>query len=149
VGRSSGLAIMADGREDFDFVAEAHNKVHVLGAWCCDICDAGLWATMSREREHARPRSQPPAASRRYGGGAEEASSAGAGRGHRPPNPAAQGPNWTPRPRPPGPHPARPSSSLDPGARGRTAANIAASGPSDRAAGRRVRLENPLGHGNF
>jgi hypothetical protein len=89
---------MADGREDFDFVAEAHNKVHVLGAWCCDICDAGLWATMSREREHARPRPQPPAASRRYGGGAEEAPSTGAGRGHRPPNPAAQGPNWTPDP---------------------------------------------------
>jgi hypothetical protein len=32
------------------------------------------------------------------------------GRGHRPPNPAAQGPSWTP-----GPHPAQPSASLDPG----------------------------------
>jgi hypothetical protein len=66
---------------------------------------------------------QPPA--RRRGRGA----SPGAGRGHRPPNPAAQGPSWTPRTTP------IPTVLLT-GPRGRTAANIAASGPSDRAAGR-------------
>jgi hypothetical protein len=59
-------------------------------------------------REHARP--QPPAAtSRRYGGGAGESTPVPVGvTGHR-----------TQRPRgqvgPPGPHPAQPSSSLDPG----------------------------------
>jgi hypothetical protein len=58
-------------------------------------------------REHARP--QPPAGSRRYGGGAEEPAPVPVGvTGHR-----------TQRPRgqvaPPGPHPAQPSSSLDPG----------------------------------
>jgi hypothetical protein len=58
-------------------------------------------------REHARP--QPPAGRRRYGGGAEEPAPVPVGvTGHR-----------TQRPRgqvgPPGPHPAQPSSSLDPG----------------------------------
>ena len=58
-------------------------------------------------REHARP--QPPAGSRRYGGGAEEPAPVPVGvTGHR-----------TQRPRgqvgPPGPHPAQPSSSLNPG----------------------------------
>jgi hypothetical protein len=73
-------------------------------------------------REHARP--QPPAASRRYGGGVEEPAPVPVGvTGHR-----------TQRPRgqvgPPGPHHA----SRNPGGEGRTAANTAASGPSDRAA---------------
>jgi hypothetical protein len=58
-------------------------------------------------REHARP--QPPAGRRRYGGGADEPAPVPVGvTGHR-----------TQRPRgqvgPPGPHPAQPSSSLDPG----------------------------------
>ena len=58
-------------------------------------------------REHARP--QPPAGSRRYGGGEEEPAPVPVGvTGHR-----------TQRPRgqvgPPRPHPAQPSSSLDPG----------------------------------
>jgi hypothetical protein len=55
-------------------------------------------------------------------------SSPGAGWGHRPPNPAAQGPSWTTRTTP------SPSQLLT-GPRGRTVANIIASGPSDRAAG--------------
>jgi hypothetical protein len=58
-------------------------------------------------REHARP--HPPAGSRRYGGGAEVPAPVPVGvTGHR-----------TQRPRgqvgPPGPHPAQPSSSLNPG----------------------------------
>jgi hypothetical protein len=62
-------------------------------------------------REHARP--QPPAGSRRYGGGAGEPAPVPVGvTGHR-----------TQRPRgqvgPPGPHPAQPSSSLNPGGDGR------------------------------
>jgi hypothetical protein len=85
-------------------------------------------------REHARP--QPPAGSRRYGGGAEEPAPVPVPvgvTGHRPPNPAARGPSWTPRTTP------SPTQLLA-GPRGRTAANIAASGsgPSDRAAGRLV-----------
>jgi hypothetical protein len=59
-------------------------------------------------REHARP--QPPAGSRRYGGGAEEPA---------PGVPVGVTGHRTQRPRgqvgPPGPHPAQPSSSLDPG----------------------------------
>jgi hypothetical protein len=51
--------------------------------------------------------------------------------GHRPPNQAAQGPSCPPRTTPS-------PSQLPTGPRGRTVANIAASGPSDRAAGRRV-----------
>jgi hypothetical protein len=74
-------------------------------------------------RAASAPGRQPPA--RRRGRGA----SPGAGRGHRPPNPAAQGPNWTPRTTP------SPTQLLT-GPRGRTVANIAASVPSDRAAGR-------------
>jgi hypothetical protein len=61
---------------------------------------------------------------RRRGRGA----SPGAGRGHRPPNPAAQGPSRTPR--------ATPSPvQLPYGPRGRTVANISPLGPHDRAAG--------------
>jgi hypothetical protein len=80
-------------------------------------------------QEHARP--QPPAGSRRYGEGAEEpapVTGAGAGRGRRLPNPAAQGPSWTPRSTPS-------PSQLPPGPRGRTEANTAATGSSDCAAG--------------
>jgi hypothetical protein len=59
-------------------------------------------------REHARP--QPPAGSRRYGGGAEEPAPVPVG---------VTGQDRTQRPRgqvgPPGPHPAQPSSSLNPG----------------------------------
>jgi hypothetical protein len=76
-------------------------------------------------REHARP--QPPAGSRWYGRGAEEQRS-GAGRGHRPPNPAAQGPSWAPRTTP------SPTQLLT-GPMGRTGANNSPPGPSDRAAG--------------
>jgi hypothetical protein len=76
-----------------------------------------------RTRAASAPGRQPPA--RRRGRGA----SPGAGRGHWPPNPAARGPSWTPRTTP------SPTQLLT-GPRGRTAANIAASGPSDRAAGR-------------
>jgi hypothetical protein len=84
-------------------------------------------------REHARP--QPPAGSRRYGGGAEEpAPVPGAGRGHRPPNPAA----WTPRTTPSPTWQAQPSSSLDPGGERGTGANNSPPGPSDRAAGHGV-----------
>jgi hypothetical protein len=64
-------------------------------------------------REHARP--QPPAGSRRYGGARGRGASPGAGRGHRPPNPAAQGPSWTPRSTPS-------PSQLPPGPRWRTVA---------------------------
>jgi hypothetical protein len=82
---------------------------HVLGAA----------ATAYEPRTRA---ASAPAGSRRYGGGAEEPVPAGAGRGHRPPNPAAQGPSWTPRTTP------SPIQLLT-GPRGRTLANIAASGP--------------------
>jgi hypothetical protein len=81
-----------------------------------------------RTRAASAPGPRPPAASRRRpavlrtteeGQGQrreQRGASPGAGRGHhRPPNPAAQGPSWTPDPGPPGPHPAQPSSSLDPG----------------------------------
>jgi hypothetical protein len=44
----------------------------------------------------------------------------------------------------PGPHPAQTSSPLDPG---RTVANVAASGPSDRAAGRGLGLQGAGGLG--
>jgi hypothetical protein len=69
--------------------------------------------------------------------------SPGAGRGHRPPNPAPSGPGAKLDPGPPGPaHPAPnpvPHCPLDPGGERRTAerwpiSNIAAPGPSDRAA---------------
>jgi hypothetical protein len=46
-------------------------------------------------QEHAQP--QPPAGRRRYGGGAEEPAPVPVGVTDRPPNPAAQGPSWTPR----------------------------------------------------
>jgi hypothetical protein len=87
-------------------------------------------------REHAQP--QPPAGSRRYGGGAEEpGTTPGAGRGHRPPNPAAQGPSPVKLdPRPPDhtqPRPAAPSSLDRKGARW---GEISAPGPLDRADGR-------------
>jgi hypothetical protein len=59
-------------------------------------------------RAASAPGWQPPV--RRRGRGA----SPGAGGGHRPPNPAARGPSWAPRVHP-GPHPAQPSSLLDPG----------------------------------
>jgi hypothetical protein len=49
----------------------------------------GPWA--SRTRAASAPGRQPPV--RRRGRGA----SPGVGRGHRPPNPAAQGPSWAPR----------------------------------------------------
>jgi hypothetical protein len=70
----------------------------------------GMYLELRRRpvsREHARP--QPPAASLRYGGGAEEPAPVPVGvTGHR-----------TQRPRgqvgPPGPRPAQPSSSLGPG----------------------------------
>ena len=88
---------------------------HVLGA--------AATAYEPRTRAASAPGRQPPV--RRRGRGA----SPGAGRGHRPPNPAAQGPSWTPRTT------SSPAQLLT-GPRGRTAANIAASGPSDRAAGR-------------
>jgi hypothetical protein len=62
-----------------------------------------------RTEDTARP--QPPATSRRYGGGAEEPEPA--------PVPVGVTGHRTQRPRgqvgPPGPHPAQPSSSLDPG----------------------------------
>jgi hypothetical protein len=80
-------------------------------------------------REHARP--QPPAGSRRCGGGAEEPAPVPGrvdGRGHRPPNPAAQESSWTPRTTPS-------LTQLLTGPRGRTVANISPPGPSDRAAG--------------
>jgi hypothetical protein len=89
---------------------------HVLGA--------AATAYEPRTRAASAPGRQPPV--RRRGRGA----SPGAGRGHRPPNPAAQGPSWPPRTT------SSPAQLLT-GPRGRTAANIAASGPSDRAAGRR------------
>jgi hypothetical protein len=58
-------------------------------------------------REHARP--QSPAGSRRYGGGAEEPAPAPVGvTSHRTQRPGGQV-------GPPGPHPAQPSSSLNPG----------------------------------
>jgi hypothetical protein len=70
----------------------------------------GMYLELRRRpmsREHARPR--PPAGSRRYGGGAEEPA----------PVPVGVAGRRTQRPRgqvgPPGPHPAQPSSSLDPG----------------------------------
>jgi hypothetical protein len=87
---------------------------HVLGA--------AATAYEPRTRAASAPGRQAPA--RRRGRGA----SPGAGRGHRPPNPAAQGPSWTPRT-------ASSPAQLLTGPRGRTAANVAASGPSDRAAG--------------
>jgi hypothetical protein len=87
---------------------------HVLGA--------AERACEPRTRAASVPGRQPPV--RRRGRGA----SPGAGRGHQPPNPAARGPSWTPRTTP------SPTQLLtEP--RGRTAANTAASGPSDRAAG--------------
>jgi hypothetical protein len=73
-------------------------------------------------RAASAPGRQPPV--RRRGRGA----SPGAGRGLRPPNLAAQGPSWIPRTTP------SPTQLLT-GPRWRTVANIAASGPSDRAAG--------------
>jgi hypothetical protein len=88
---------------------------------CAWSCGAGLRA------ENTRGLSPRPAAA----AGTEEGQRGqprGAGRGHRPPNPAAQGPSWTPRTTP------SPTQLLT-GPRGRTAASIAASGPSDRAAG--------------
>jgi hypothetical protein len=96
---------------------------------CYSAC-RGMYLELRRgpmSREHARP--QPPAGRRRYGGGAAKPAPMPVGvTGHR-----------TQRPRgqvgPPGPHPAQPSASLDTGPRGRTAANVAASGPSDRTAG--------------
>ncbi len=87
------------------------------------VLRAAATAYEPRTRAASAPGRQPPV--RRRGRGA----SPGAGRGHRPPNPAAQGPSWTPRTTP------SPTQLLT-GPRGRTAANIAASGPSDRAAGR-------------
>jgi hypothetical protein len=86
------------------------------------VLGAAARAYEPETRAASAPGRQPPV--RRRGRGA----SPGAGRGHRPPNPAAQGPSWTPRTTP------RPDQ-LPPGPRGRTVANIAASGPSDRAAG--------------
>jgi hypothetical protein len=93
---------------------------HVLGA-AARACEPGA-------RAASVPGRQPPV--RRRGRGA----SPGAGRRHRPPNPAAQGPSWTPR--------ATPSpTQLLTGPRGPTVANTPASGPSDRAAG----LRQPAG----
>jgi hypothetical protein len=57
------------------------------------VMRSAVWRPMSRE--HARP--QPPTGSRRYGGARGRGASPGAGRGHRPPNSAAQGPSRTPR----------------------------------------------------
>jgi hypothetical protein len=89
---------------------------HVLGA----VAQAYEPGT----RAASAPGRQPPV--RRRGRGA----SPGAGRGYRPPNPAAQRPSWTPRTTP------SPTQLLT-GPRGRAVANIAApGGPSDRAAGR-------------
>jgi hypothetical protein len=76
---------------------------------CYSAC-RGMYLELWRRpvsRENARP--QPPVGSPRYGGGAEELAPVPVGvTGHR-----------TQRPRgqvgPPGPHPAHPSSSLDPG----------------------------------
>jgi hypothetical protein len=76
---------------------------------CYSAC-RGMYLELRRRpvgREHARP--QPPAGSPRYGGGAEEPAPVPVGvTGHR-----------TQRPRgqvgPPGPRPAQPSSSLNPG----------------------------------
>jgi hypothetical protein len=63
---------------------------------------------VSMSRGHAQP--QPSATSRRYGGGAEEPAPMPAGvTGHRSQRPRAG------QVGPPGPHPAQPSSSLDPG----------------------------------
>jgi hypothetical protein len=80
-------------------------------------------------REHARPR--PPAGSPRYGRGAEEPAPVPVGvgvTGHRTQRPRAQGPSWTPRTTP------SPTQLLT-GPRGRTGANNALPGSSDRAAG--------------
>jgi hypothetical protein len=57
---------------------------HVLGA-VAKACDE------PRTRAASAPGRQPPVRGRGRGG------SPGADRGHRPPNPAAQGPSWTPR----------------------------------------------------
>jgi hypothetical protein len=95
-------------------IATPTDYILVLGAEA-QACELGT-------RAASAPGRQPPV--RRRGRGA----SPGAGRGHRPPNPAAQGPSWIPRTT------SSPAQLLT-GPRGRTAANIAASGPSDRAAG--------------
>jgi hypothetical protein len=99
-------------------------------------------------REHARP--QPPAApagSRRYpvrrrGGQRSQPRCPGAGRGHRSPATEPSGPGAKLGP----PDHIQPSPAPHWTQLGRTAANIAASGPSGRAAGRpgEPRLE-PLG----
>jgi hypothetical protein len=99
-------------------------------------------------RENARP--QPPAASRRYGGGTEEPAPVPVGvTGHRPPNPAAQGaakldpPDPGPR-HPPAAQPAQPSQlpHWTQGANGGQYRRLwpLSRGPSDRTAG----LSQPL-----
>jgi hypothetical protein len=77
---------------------------------CYSAC-RGMYLELRRRpmsREHARP--QPPAVSRRYGGGAEQEPA---------PVPIGVTGHRTQRPRgqvgPPGPHPAHPSPPLDPG----------------------------------
>ena len=88
------------------------------------VLGAAAQAYEPRTRAASAPGRQPPV--RRRGRGA----SPGAGRGHRPPNPAARpGAKLDP------PDHTQPTTQLLTGPRGRTVANIAASGPSDRAAG--------------
>jgi hypothetical protein len=86
------------------------------------VLGAAAQACEPRTRAASPPGRQPPV--RRRGRGA----SPGAGRGHRPPNPAVQGPSWTPGTTPS-------PTQLPTGPRGRTVANTAPPGPSDRAAG--------------
>ena len=88
---------------------------HVLGA-AATACGPRTRAASAPGRQEAPVR------------GRGRGASPGAGRGHRPPNPAAQGPSWTPRTTP------SPTQLLT-GPRGRTGANNAPPGSSDRAAG--------------